>query len=154
MIQRDETFPKTHPTSNLSRPHDCESLNIAGLQVLIVDDEPDARVLIKRVLEECDCHVVPVASMAEALTLLGERAFDVIASDVGMPGGDGFQFIHAWREIEAQRSVRRTPAIALTAYARPEDRRRALLAGFQAHIAKPVDVSELLVLIASTAGRV
>jgi CheY-like chemotaxis protein len=92
--------------------------------------------------------------MAEALALLGERKFDVIVSDVGMPGGDGFQFIHAWREIETQRSLRRIPAIALTAYARPEDRRRALLAGFQAHIAKPVDVSELLVLVASTAGRV
>jgi CheY-like chemotaxis protein/anti-sigma regulatory factor (Ser/Thr protein kinase) len=154
MIQRNEKFPKTHPTSNLTRPMDCESLNIAGLEVLIVDDERDARALIRRVLEECDCRVTTAASMAEALALLGERKFDVIVSDVGMPGGDGFQFIHDWREIETQRSLRRIPAIALTAYARPEDRRRALLAGFQAHIAKPVDVSELLVLVASTAGRV
>ena len=116
----------------------------------MVDDEPDARQLIRRVLEECKAEVALATSAAEALELLGRFRPDVIVSDIGMPEQDGYDLI---RQVRANYSAKQLPAAALTAFARTEDRKRALLAGFQTHIAKPVDPAELTAAVASLAGR-
>jgi PAS domain S-box-containing protein len=125
---------------------------VAGLKVLVVDDEPDARDLLRAVLEYCEAKVTTASSAAEALGVVEMLKPDVIVSDIGMPVDDGYTFIRRLRE-KPRESGGRTPAVALTAYARPEDRRRALLAGFQSHAAKPIDPQELVVVVASLAGR-
>lgn len=131
---------------------DC--VNLAGLSILALDDEQDARELVRRILTECDCQVTVATTINDALQAFQAAAFDVILSDIGMPGGDGFEFIKLVRDVEAAHGRPKTPCIALTAYARAEDRRRALLAGYQAHIAKPVERGELLAVIASLTSRV
>jgi PAS domain S-box-containing protein len=128
----------------------CLDTSLAGLKVLVVDDEPDARDLIRRVLESCEAAVTVATSAAEALELLEAEHPDVIVSDIGMPDEDGYDLI---RQVRAKHSAKHIPAAALTAFARTEDRKRALLAGFQTHIAKPVDPDELTAAVASLAGR-
>ncbi|RKP52786.1 response regulator [Trinickia fusca] len=125
---------------------------LAGLRVLIVEDEPDARELVERVLQERGAQTLGFGNALDALTACMAEPPDVIVSDIGMPGVDGYDFIRRLRTFEAQRG-RTTPAAALTAFARSEDRRRALLAGFQTHVAKPVDPLELVVVVAALAGR-
>ncbi len=131
---------------------ECPDPSLAGLRVLAVDDEPDARYLVKRILEQCDAVVTGAASVAEALAAFTAGRFDVVVSDIGMPDQDGFDLIRQIRALPADAGGR-TPAVALTALARVEDRRRALLAGFQIHVPKPVDPAELLAVVASVAGR-
>jgi PAS domain S-box-containing protein len=121
---------------------------IAGVRVLIVDDEPDARALLRRLFEERDAVVITASSVAEAMTALQAHRPDVIVSDVGMPGQDGYELIRRIRALPPE-SGGRTPAIALTAYARAEDRVRAVAAGFQHHLSKPVEPVELIVVAAS-----
>jgi signal transduction histidine kinase/ActR/RegA family two-component response regulator len=128
----------------------CQDGALKGLKVLVVDDEPDARQLIRRVLVECEAEVALASSAAEALELVESFAPNVIVSDIGMPGEDGYDLI---RQVRANRPARELPAAALTAFARVEDRKRALRAGFQTHVAKPVDPEELTAVIASLAGR-
>lgn len=113
-----------------------------GLRVLVVDDEEDARDLLRTVFEEAGAIVRAAEGAFEAMEMLDEEAFDVIVSDIGMPGEDGYTFMRNLRSRETSRGGK-TPAIALTAYARPEDRERTLSAGFQDHAAKPVDLREL-----------
>jgi len=125
---------------------------LAGLRVLVLEDEPDARELVERVLQERGAATLAFASALEALDACTAQAPDVIVSDIGLPGIDGYEFIRRLRTSEGQRG-RNTPAAALTAFARSEDRRRALLAGFQTHVAKPVDPLELVVVVAALAGR-
>jgi signal transduction histidine kinase len=125
---------------------------LAGLRVLVLEDEPDARELVERVLQERGATTLAFATAAEALEACAVEAPDVIVSDIGLPGVDGYEFIRRLRTSEGQRA-RNTPAAALTAFARSEDRRRALLAGFQTHVAKPVDPLELVVVVAALAGR-
>jgi CheY-like chemotaxis protein/two-component sensor histidine kinase len=132
----------------------ADAVNLQGLRILVVDDEPDARLLAQRILEESGCNVVLAGSTASALAELEQNSFDLILSDIGMPESDGMELIRKWRTLEMQLARHKTPAISLTAYARPDDRRRAILAGFQAHIAKPVEAGELLAVIASLTGRV
>jgi CheY-like chemotaxis protein len=153
VVHRPEGETHTHPRAQ-SRPVDCEALNLKGVHVLVIDDEPDARQLVARILEECECVVQCAVSIEDALNALDREPFDLLISDIGMPGGDGFELIRRWRELEAKLGRHKTPAVALTAYARAEDRRRVILAGFQAHIAKPVESGELLALVASLSGRV
>jgi light-regulated signal transduction histidine kinase (bacteriophytochrome)/CheY-like chemotaxis protein len=126
-----------------------DQLKMDGIKVLIVDDEPDARHLTRRVLADRHCIITEAVSQANAITILKREKFDVIVADIGMPGGDGISLIREWREFEAKTGLKKTPAIALTAYARAEDRHRVILAGFQAHVPKPVDATELTVLVAS-----
>jgi CheY-like chemotaxis protein len=126
--------------------------NLAGLKVLVVDDELDARDLLQRILEECGAIVDAAGSAAEALTLLKSEQPHVLVSDVGMPGVDGYAFLASVRDLEPKDGGS-IPAVALTAFARSEDRVRALQAGFQAHLPKPVDPSELVVTIATVADR-
>ncbi len=123
---------------------------LEGLRVLVVDDEADARHLIRRVLAECEAEVMLAGSAAEALIQVDRFRPDVLLSDVGMPDEDGYDLI---RKIRARFSANEIPAAALTAFARTEDRRRALRAGFQIHLAKPVDPDELIAVVARLSGR-
>jgi signal transduction histidine kinase len=121
-----------------------------GLHLLVVDDDEDSRQLLSLVLEEKGASVTTAQSAEEALGKIEEDRPDVLLSDIGMPGVDGYALIGRIRSELSDRCSR-TPAIALTAYARPEDGERAISAGFQAHLAKPIDALELTALIASLA---
>src|SRR6266545_6058166 len=129
---------------------------LAGVRALVVDDEDDARKLIETVLRQYGADVVAVSSAAEAYTRITttpphERP-DVMVTDIGMPGEDGYSLIRRVREWERARGAY-IPAVALTAYGRVEDRMRALSAGFQMHVAKPVEPAELAVVIMSLVRR-
>ncbi|HEX2826841.1 MAG TPA: ATP-binding protein [Burkholderiales bacterium] len=127
----------------------CAQLD--GLAVLVVDDEPDSRELVKRLLEECRARVTTADSARAALGLMAERVFDVLVSDIGMPGADGYELMRSVRALEGARA--RIPALALTAYARPDDRDRAIAAGFQMHLAKPVEPAALVAIVATLGAR-
>jgi CheY-like chemotaxis protein len=122
------------------------------VHVLAVDDEPDALSLVTEVLEAVGARVTTARSAQAALTKLDAEIPDVIVADLGMPTVDGFTFIDRVRRHSNPR-VREVPAAALTAYARSEDRVKALRAGFQIHLAKPIDPAELVTTIAALARR-
>ena len=132
-----------------AQPPAKEPVTLKGVSILIVDDESDARELLVAILQDFGADVRAAASAAAAIELLNDEEFhaDIIVSDVGMPGTDGFALV---REIRAmpKEQLRRLPAIAVTAYANPEDRVRALVAGYQNHIPKPVDANALAAAIA------
>jgi PAS domain S-box-containing protein len=111
-----------------------DASQLAGVRLVVVDDEPDARELLAAVLEHHGATVTTAESAAEAMVLLGEATPDVLVSDIGMPGADGYELI---RRVRA--AAHALPAVALTGFARPEDGKRALEAGFSAHMSKPVD---------------
>jgi CheY-like chemotaxis protein len=152
LIVQDEVLPKdrVHPT----HPTDSEHLvlpELKGLQVLVVDDEADARELVARILQTQGARVMTSGSSEEALRLVELNKPDVLVSDIGMPGMDGYQLIRQIRATEAK--GQRLPALALTAFARAEDRKRAMLAGYQSHLAKPFDTAELVLMVAGLASR-
>jgi CheY-like chemotaxis protein len=122
------------------------------LKILVVDDEPDARELVESLLTNVHATVVTAGSVDEALASIATERFDLIVSDIGMPVRDGYQLIRAVRSLP-EAAGGRTPAIALTAFARSEDRTRALIAGYQVHLSKPMEPRELVVTIASLLGR-
>ena len=122
------------------------------LRVLVVDNEPDARTLVASVLEGHGAEVISVGSAVEALAEMERQVPNVLVSDIGMPGMDGFALISKIRQLPAERGGR-IPAAALTAYAGVEDRTRLLSAGYQLHIPKPVEPSELTAIVASLAKR-
>jgi len=138
------------PPRSVLYSHD--STTLTGLKVLVVDDEPDARHLVQRVLEDCDAKVITASSAREALGLMKTEHPDVLVSDIGMPLVDGYELLRNIRAHEAKHGGR-VPAVALTAFARSEDRTKALLAGYLVHIAKPVEPNELVATVASVAGR-
>lgn len=121
------------------------------MHLLIVEDEPDARLMLAHALESNGAHVLAVGSAAEALELIERERIDLLISDIGLPESDGVELIRRIRA--AGHTSRELPAIALTAFAGREDRREALLAGYQAHLPKPIDNDELCTAIASLAGR-
>ena len=125
--------------------------SLAGVHVLIVDNEPDARALMRAVLEGCGAMVAEAEDVPGALTCLDASLPDVLLSDIAMPGEDGYALIRKVRGLEGP--GRLVPAAAFTAYATATDRARALLAGFQVHIPKPVEPSELAAVVAALAGR-
>jgi PAS domain S-box-containing protein len=127
-------------------------LLLNGVRVLIVDDETDSREVLTATLEQVGAEVTAVASASEALDAITQLTPDVLVSDIGMPLEDGYSLIRKVRQLKAEQGGQ-IPAIALTAYARPEDRMRALAAGFQMHIAKPLEPTELVTMVASLAGR-
>jgi CheY-like chemotaxis protein len=144
---------RAHPTTTpRNAVIDCERFDLSGVRVLIVDDEPDACALLQRVLGQCKADVVTAASAAEGLEMLKSRRPDVVVSDIGMPDRDGYQFIRDVRALAPEEGGR-TPAVALTAFARSEDRTRAMLAGYQIHMSKPIEPAELLATVGSLAGR-
>ncbi len=124
---------------------------LRGLRLLVVDDDEDSRDLLACLLEDGGATVASASSANEAIRLLRESPPDVLLSDIGMPDVDGYAFIRQVRGMPSDRGGK-TPAIALTAYARTSDGERALAAGFQAHVTKPVDPDKLTAVIASLAG--
>lgn len=141
------------PDSKSEQAAGCSAAsNLNGISVLLVDDEPDARTLLKKLLESSGARVTTSASVEEALHLVQEISPSVIVSDIGMPGRDGYDFARVLRSFPPENGGR-TPAIALTAFARSEDQTRAMIAGFDVHIAKPVEPAELCALISRLAGR-
>ena len=125
---------------------------LKGLKVLVVDDEEDSRALIEHLLVSRGAEVVACARVVDALEVFDGGGLDAIVSDIGMPERDGNDFLREVRRRESG-TGRRTPAIALTAFARPEDRTRSLRAGFQSHMAKPVNIDELVALLDSLVQR-
>lgn len=129
---------------------DGEAHALDGLQLLVLEDEPDAREMIATTLRHAGAQVSAAASMHDALEILKTFTPDVVVSDIAMPNGTGYDFLREMRKLP---QTVRTPAIALTAYARAEDRARAIEAGFAAHMGKPVDPPALIRAITSAAGR-
>lgn len=151
-----EQIDRRHPTArsltaSQNSLFDCPP-QLDRLRVMVVDDEADTRDLLRAILESCGSEVVTAASAAEALEMLERWKPDVLISDIGMPGEDGYSLIGKVRALEAQHGGL-VPAIALTAYARVEDRVRALTAGFHVHVPKPIEPVELIAVVASLAKR-
>ena len=142
--------PHEHPRSSQRPAVPFVNADLSNLVVLVVDDDPDSRDLVHRLLSDCGATVTAAASAAEALAATGNQQPDLLISDIGMPEIDGYQLL---RSLRASSDVR-FPAIALTAFARSEDRTRALLAGFVAHVSKPVEPAELIATVAAVSGRV
>jgi CheY-like chemotaxis protein len=150
-----------HPSaSEAERVHPRTSFTVGpipvgdlhGIHVLAVDDDADALALVSELLEAVGARVSTAQSAAEALQQLASEVPNVLVADLGMPQTDGFQLIEQIRR-HADRAVRDIPAAALTAYARSDDRVKALRAGFQIHLAKPIDPSELVTTVAALARR-
>ncbi|HUF24202.1 MAG TPA: response regulator, partial [Vicinamibacterales bacterium] len=152
VYQQADAGGRVHPASELPQAPAAPSRELEGIRVLVVDDQPDARDLLTRVLEDGGAEVVAASSGEEALARIVEQAPDVLLSDIGMPEMDGFELLRRVRSLSPA-PVGRTPAIALTAFSRSEERTRALRAGFVVHVTKPVDPSELVATVASVAGR-
>jgi PAS domain S-box-containing protein len=147
----DRSAPRIHPTAE-TQPGEVLSLpRLEGVHVFVVDDEPDARELLRTVLDDQGATVTTFGSAQEALAALKTTRPTLLICDVGMPKMDGYQLIRTLRAQESRSE--RIPALALTAFARAEDRKRSLVAGYQAHLAKPFDVSEFILVIADLVGR-
>jgi PAS domain S-box-containing protein len=129
------------------------SPSLDGLRVLVVDDDSDTREMLDAVLSECAAEVVTAANAAEAVQEIARRRPDVLVSDIGMPEEDGYDLIKKIRAMEATRGDTTIPALALTAYAKAEDRVRALASGYQAHLSKPVEPAEFALVVANLVGR-
>ncbi len=139
------------PTASTEAVSKNRSTDLSGLKVLIVDDDADGRALLRRVLTESGSEISDALSASDALDKLATFAPDILISDIGLPVMDGYDLI---KEVRARGfTFQMLPAIALTAFARTEDRRRAMLAGYQMHLAKPVDPGELTAAVAMLAGR-
>ena len=150
--QKDNLAERIHPAARDTLPdYDCPE-RLDGLKVLVVDDEADTRELLKVGIGRCGAEVVTAGSAREALAAIAEERPDLLISDIGMPGEDGYELIRKVRSLPAGGGGK-IPAIALTAYARTEDRLRALRAGYQSHIAKPVELAELTAVMASLLRR-
>jgi PAS domain S-box-containing protein len=146
---------RTEEAGRLERPafsdvdvSTIELPSLAGVRALVVDDQPDARILICRLIEEYGGRCMLAESGADALRMLVEEDVNILISDIGMPDMDGYELIRKVRALHASED-RNIPAIALTAYARADDRQRVLLAGYQMHVSKPVEPRELIAGIAS-----
>lgn len=143
-----------HPTTDRHEAANTgprPKVNLHGVKVLVVDDERDARDLIKHILEMSGGTVMTAGSAREAIEVFQRERPDVLLSDVGMPEEDGYQLIRQVRALP-RNAGGGVPAVAFTAFARAEDRRQALMAGFQFHLAKPVEALELLTVVASLTG--
>jgi PAS domain S-box-containing protein len=145
------TGANAHPTAGGRLTLECPP-ELEHLRVLLVEDEPDARELLVAVLRQCGVDVRAVSSAAAAMFELETWQPEVLISDIEMPDEDGYTLIRRIRSLPPERGGK-IPAAALTAYARAEDRMRALLSGFQLHVPKPVEPAELVAVVASLAGR-
>jgi signal transduction histidine kinase/CheY-like chemotaxis protein len=147
---RDEADPRPRRATDPA-PAPREASHLAGAKIVVVDDDLDARELLKWVLENAKAEVVVGTSAAEGLELIKSHRPDLVISDIGMPERDGYQLIRDVRSLPADGGGQ-TPAIALTAFARSEDRTRALLAGYQIHLAKPIEPRKLVAMVKSLLG--
>jgi PAS domain S-box-containing protein len=143
--------PGVHPTA-LATIQPYRGPSLRGVRVLVVDDDPDALDLIATILRRAEAEAMPCSSPREALALLHSWKPHVLLSDIEMPGEDGYSLIRKVRAL-GEPEASRIPAVALTAYGRPEDRVRSLSAGYSMHVPKPVDPVELSVIVANLAGR-
>jgi signal transduction histidine kinase/ActR/RegA family two-component response regulator len=147
--------PEALEEVNAYQSEDPAKLNrepeLRGVNVLVVDNDEDARDLLRKVLEQCGANVTTASSAAEALAALAQSRPDVLVSDIGMPGEDGYDLIRKVRASE--QDGKSLPAVALTAYVSEEDRRRAISAGYQEHLSKPVELVKLSKLIARLTNR-
>jgi hypothetical protein len=151
IVQLEEENSRTHPTAE-SQPGELVPLpRLDGIHAFVVDDEPDAREILERILRDQGARVTTFDSAETVLAALKATKPTVLISDIGMPEMDGYQLMRALRASEPR--LGRVPALALTAFARAEDRKRSLLAGYQAHLAKPFDIGELILLVADLVGR-
>jgi CheY-like chemotaxis protein/anti-sigma regulatory factor (Ser/Thr protein kinase) len=150
-ITPEKSEEREHPTSDRDVPFECTP-ELEGLHVLVVDDEEDGRTLITTVLEKCGAKVTAADSAAAGLNLIQELRPDILLSDLGMPGEDGYSLIKKVRALSSEQGGL-IPAAALTAYARVEDRMKVLRAGFQIHLPKPVEPAELIAVVANLSGR-
>jgi PAS domain S-box-containing protein len=138
--------------SRLRVAQDLDALpRLSKVSVLVVDDEADSLLFFGRLLEECGAHVLLAVDADQAMDMLRSEDVDIMISDIGMAGADGYQLIQQVRALQDER-IASIPAVAVTAYARADDRRRLLLAGYQMHISKPVEPQELVAGIASLVG--
>jgi signal transduction histidine kinase/ActR/RegA family two-component response regulator len=143
---------RVHPAARDTLPsYECAE-RLDGLRVLVVDDEPDTRELLKTGLSQCGAEVSTASSASEALEAIEAAPPDLLISDIGMPDIDGYDLIRRIRELSADRGGK-IPAIALTAYARTEDRLQALRSGYQMHVPKPVELAELVAVASSLVQR-
>jgi signal transduction histidine kinase len=141
--------PASRAAGTRARAADRRAADLSGLRVLAVDDHADARELVRQVLEDCGARVTTAGSAAEALALAARERPDVLVSDIGMPDSGGYDLLSQLRALGGAE----IPAIALTAFARSEDRSRVLDAGFRAHIAKPVEPAALIDTVTEVTGR-
>jgi PAS domain S-box-containing protein len=152
VYQMDMDSGRVHPAArDLLPPTGCAD-RLDGTTILVVDDEPDTRELLKAGLKNCGAEVAVVGSAAEAFATLQNQIPDIIISDIGMPDVDGYELIRELRSMPGNQAGR-VPAIALTAYARVEDRLRALRSGYQMHVPKPVELAELVAVVHSLINR-
>jgi CheY-like chemotaxis protein len=153
MIVHDDGLrePREHPRTEKRAPLTGLG-NLTGMRVLAIDDEEDALGLLRAVLEAAGAEVITIPSALEAVQRIAELAPDVMVVDLGMPEMDGFEFISRIRGSE-HAAVRDIPAAALTAFARSDDRTKALQSGFEMHLAKPVDPGELVASVATLVRR-
>lgn len=151
LFKRKADVPTAHPTAPSALPIQADFTKLSGLKILFVDDEPDARNLVKRLLEQYGADVATAENATVALDRIVHFRPDLLISDIGMPNVDGYEFLRRLRSSKDETAM--VPAIALTAFARSEDRTRALLAGYTHHVAKPIEPSELLATIAVVSGR-
>ncbi|HEV2799034.1 MAG TPA: PAS domain S-box protein [Pyrinomonadaceae bacterium] len=143
---------RVHPAARDTLPrYECPD-RLDHLKVLIVDDEPDTRELLKVGLIQCGANVTDASSAEEAYEIIRDTLPDLLISDIGMPDVDGYELIRRIRQLPPEGGGR-LPAIALTAYARVEDRMQALRAGYQMHVPKPVEMAELVAVAASLVQR-
>ena len=152
VYQVDTSGGRVHPAARDLLPAHEATDRLDGLTILVVDDEPDTRELLRRGLEYCGATVRLAGSAAAALKALDEQVPDVMISDIGMPGSDGYELIRQIRDRETENG-RRVAAIALTAYTRVEDRLHALRAGYDMHVPKPVELTELCAVAVSLTRR-
>ncbi|MDR3404910.1 MAG: PAS domain S-box protein [Chthoniobacter sp.] len=129
------------------------AISLSDIHVLVVDDEADAREFVKRLLHHAGATVATAGSAREAMECIAAQRPDVLVCDIGMPEEDGYALIRQLRNSGDESGVRNLPAVALTAYARSEDRTKAIRSGFQNHLAKPVEPAELLAIVGSLANR-
>ena len=152
VYQVDPSAGRVHPAARDLLPQHDATDRLDDLRILVVDDEVDTRELLKQGLEYCGATVTLAGSAAEALQIITARTPDVLISDIGMPGVDGYDLIKQVRGLPASRGGK-VPAIALTAYTRVEDRLQALRAGYDMHVPKPVELAELVAVAVSAARR-
>jgi PAS domain S-box-containing protein len=152
VYQVDSSGGRVHPGARELMPSDDITDRLDGLRILVVDDEADTRELLRQGLEYCGAKVKVAGSAAEAIEALMSSVPDILISDIGMPGTDGYDLIRQVRALPPDRGAK-VAAIALTAYTRIEDRLQALRTGYDMHVPKPVEIAELCAVAASVARR-
>jgi len=152
VYQVDSSGSRVHPAARDLLPANDITDRLDGLTILVVDDEPDTRDLLKQGLEYCGATVRVAASAFAALNEIKMSLPDILISDIGMPGSDGYELIREVRRLPAAQGGR-LAAIALTAYTRTEDRLQALRAGYDMHVPKPIELAELVAVAVTVARR-